>query len=134
MVVLFLTNEEQKALSDDVRSKCPVQPETLTYQDTEEQRASRMRTMSVKSPELRHLQQEAKTKVFDPDEIAKLAESVDFSKLEKHDLMELAFAWGPDVFTVLIAQALPNIQTEKDIADLSALTDIRHGLLLAMNR
>jgi hypothetical protein len=134
---LYLLDNEQKffsSLPEAVRKGAKVEKETIQFQDSEFHLDIRMRNVKLEHPALKKLQKEAQEKTFTPEEVAKMAETVDLSKLSKDDMVELAFAWGPDVFSLMIAQALPLAKTADDVATLASLTNIRHGLLHSLTR
>ncbi len=137
MPTLHLTDAEQKlfdALPADVQAHATVERETLTFTDTDQHRESRLRQMHLKNPALHAFQEKAKSQTFTADELIDMAESVDLSSISKDDVMELAFAWGPDVFRVLIAEALPAVKSGQDLQEVADLSSLRHGLLLSFNR
>jgi hypothetical protein len=137
MPTLHLTDAEQtlfEALSADLQARATVERETLTFTDTDQHRASRLRLMHLKNPVLKEFQESAQSKTLTADELAELAGTIDLSSISKDDVMELAFAWGPDVFRVLIAEALPEVKTGQDLQEVADLSNLRHGLLLSFNR
>ncbi len=134
-ITLYLTKEEQKmfgALPQNVRSAWSVETETLTFADSAEKRAIRMRNLSVKHPALKKLKETAGN-AGEKEALAQ-AQSIDLSGLSQDDVMELAFAWGPQMFTDMIAAALPSVATAEDVDAVANFLIIRHGLLQAMNR
>ncbi len=136
MPTLHLTVAEQallETLSAELRAKASVELETLTFVDNDQHRESRLRNMQLQDPTLKRFQDEAKSKAYSPEDLLKMAETVDLSSISKDDVMELAFAWGPDVFTSLIAEAIPAAKTGQDLQEIADLSDLRHGLLLAFN-
>ena len=132
---LYLTTDEQKVFAkvpEKVRKGAAVETETLMFKDTTEHLEARMRELKLQHPALKKLQQDAKKQKFTQEDIAKLSATIDLSDLSKDDLTELAFAWGPGVFTGMIAMILPAVTTTEDLADLGNLAGLRHGLLLAL--
>ncbi len=137
MITLYLTATEQSlftALPADLRDKASVEVEMLTFVDNDKHRESRLRSMDLKDPTLKRFQDEAKVKAYSPADLLKLAETVDLSSIAKDDVIELAFAWGPDVFVALIAEAIPAAKSGQDLQEIADLSVLRHGLLLAFNR
>ncbi len=134
---LYLTAKEQAVfakLPQDVQGDWKVEIETLTFEDSDEQIETRMRNLSLEHPELKKLQEKAAKTKLTQKEIAELAQTVDLSSLSENDLMELSFAWGPNVFTTMIAAMFSEAFSRDSVQDLAQLSRIRHGLLLAMNR
>lgn len=137
MPTLHLTAAESALLDQlpaDLRVKASIEVETLTFTDTDQHRESRLRAMSLKDSTLKRFQDEAQTKAYTPDELIELAGTIDLSAISKDDVMELSFAWGPDVFTAMIGEAIPVVKTGQDLQEVADLSDLRHGLLLAFNR
>lgn len=134
---LFLTSAEKaafQALPESVRTQYEIKDESLTFQDSEEKIQTRIRNMNLQHPELKKLQEQANSKKFTQEEIANLMQSVDLSELSEKDLLEVAFAWGPDVFTSLIAVALPKVASSEEMQPVAHFAHLRHGLLLALTR
>lgn len=134
---LILTTAEKKifaALPQELRRDFAIEAEELTFKDSDEKRAIRMRNMKVSNPALKKLQEQGKKKQFTEAELKKSAETIDLSGLGEKDVMELAFAWGPEVFTLMIGVALKGAKTADDMSAALGLTRLRHGLLLAFNR
>lgn len=111
-----------------------VKEETLVFVDTASHRNARMRNLKLENPVLKKLQQESKKKEYTEADIAALAGSIDLSSLSPHDVEELCFAWGPDVFTKMITEALRTAPPVENLLQVGQLAAIRHGLLLALNR
>ncbi len=134
---LYLTADEKKifdTLDKKVTTGASIEMETQTFEDTNEKRAIRMRNLTVQNPSLQKLQLEMQTGQFTENELATKAESLDLNSLSQDDVMELAFAWGPDVFSTMIQAGLPAAVSQDDLESLAQMAAIRHGLLLAMNR
>ncbi len=134
---LYLTAEEKKMfknLPDSVQKSVAVEDESLTFKDSDEKRAVRMRNVSIQHPAYKMLQKQTKSKKPTEKMINDMVASADLSGLSEHDVMELAFAWGPDVFTVMIAVALTNAKTQEEIVNAAGFSRLRHGLFLALNR
>lgn len=135
--VLYLTKAERavfEKLPEAVRGGVKVEEETLAFTDTEEKMAVRMKSMKISHPGLKKLQDESQKKKLSAEEVAKLSETMDLSGLSKEDLTELAFAWGPTVFSLMISMALQGVNTPDDAFALSQLSYIRHGLLRSFNQ
>lgn len=135
MPVIFLTMEERKAfekLPEAVRMGVKIEEEQKAFIDSDERREVRMRNLKLEHLGLRALQEQAQKKKFTAEEVGKIAENIDLSGLSQNDLVELAFAWGPDVFTQMIAAALPAVSSSDDLAEVANLAGIRHGLLLSL--
>lgn len=131
---LYLTKDEQTILHKlpaGVMGDWKLEEETLTFTDSEISREVRMRNLKLEHPALKKLQEEAAGKNYTKDDVAKMAESIDLSGLSEKDLIELAFAWGPDVFSAMIATALPAITSVEELGEVAQLAGIRHGLLLS---
>lgn len=135
MPTIFFTAEERKVLEklpEGLRAGVKIDEEQKTFTDSDERREVRMRNLKLEHPELRALQEQAQKKKFTAEEIGKIAESIDLSGLSQNDLIEIAFAWGPDVFTQMIAAALPTVSSSDDLAEVANLAGIRHGLLISL--
>ncbi len=134
---VYLTSEEKAMfdqLPDNVRSGCSVETETMTFKDSEEKRAIRMRNMKVTDQRLIKLQRETQV-MKSPEALKKAIETFDLTTLPRQDLVELYFAMGPEALSLLIENALEVLrQGEEDASGLSAFTRIRHGLLEAMQQ
>lgn len=136
MIPLFLTAAELKLfekLPDAVRAGAKVEEEKLTFTDTAERMEARMRNLKIEHPALKKLQQESAGKQYKPEDIEKIAETIDLSGLSQPDLIELAFAWGPNMFTTMINAALPAVTSIEGLTEVAQLAGIRHGLLLSLS-
>ena len=137
MPTLHLTPAEQAIfdrLPDEIRDGARVEPETITFVDSDAHRDSRMRHLHLETPVLKEYQDQAATLRFTAEQLIEQAQKLDLSSISKKDVMELAFAWGPDVFTALIGEALPSVKTVQELQEIADLTDLRHGLLLSFTR
>lgn len=135
--ILYLHADEKKLwekLPKTMTSEWVVKAETVTFADTPEKMQVRMRNLSVDHPALHTLQLQSKKKKFTKAEIAKIIDTVDLSGLSEKDVLELAFAWGPDVITTMISGALSAAQSANDVCEVAHLFVLRHGLLLALKR
>jgi hypothetical protein len=132
-LLLNLTAQEKEVfakLSPEVQKAAKVEMETLTFEDSDEKLGARIRNCKLQHPELKKLQE--RTKPVSPKEMAEITKTINLDNLSKDDFTEIAFAWGPNMFTAMLSIALPATTTEQDVAGLSRLTHIRHGLLLSM--
>lgn len=131
MPTLHLTPDEQEifsALPGDIRADVVVVPEKITFIDTDEQRAVRMRTLVIKNPAL----QELKPKLAAANagwQLVEYAREFDFASLSKEELIDLYYTMGPDPMTAMIEHLLREVQCAQDIEDIAPLTFIRHGVL-----
>lgn len=134
---LYLTADERKlfdALPTSLTKGWKTEEEKWQFQDSREKMQARMRNLHLNHPALKQLQRKAKVEKYSPEEILDMANTIDLSGLTESDILELAFAWGPGVFTDMIHAALNNAFAVDSIDDLAHLTCIRHGLLEAVNR
>ena len=132
---LYLTKEEQKVfekLPEVLRAGVRIEEEKIMFTETSEGLEVRMRNMKIEHPVLKKLREESKSKKQTSEDIAKIAESIDLSNLSKNDLIELAFAWGPTMFTHMISLALPAVASPEELIDVGNLAGMRHGLLLSL--
>lgn len=133
---LYLTKEEREMfdkLPAAMKAGWTVETETLKFVDSDEKRAIRVRNLKFQNPAMQKLQSQIQ-KAASEKEALELAQSIDFPSLSQDDVLELAFAWGPEVFTDMIAAAMPLVSKDGDFASVANLAMLRHGLLLAMTR
>lgn len=132
---LYLTKDEQKILEKlppGVMGEWKLEEEKLTFTDTDVQREVRMRNVQLEHPALLKMQEKSQSKKYTAEDITKIVETIDLSGLSEKDMVELAFAWGPDVFTAMILAALPAAATAAELGEVAQLAGIRHGLLLSL--
>ncbi len=136
-IALYLTKEEQKvfgALPEKLRTNVRVEDEKLSFIDSEESRMDRMRAMTVKHKDLQKIREQAATRKFTQADVEELSRTLDLSDLDQDDFLELAFAWGPEVFSWMIGFGLPASQSPDDLREIAELSTIRHGLLLSLTK
>lgn len=134
MHTCYFTAEERalfERLPREVRDGWSVEEETGTFVDTPERQAVRFGQMRLKSRRLRALQQQA-PKIASAEELERLIDGTDLSRVPSRDLMELFFALGPNVVTAIIADVLPAVRTTKELRDVAFLTTVRRHLFTAL--
>lgn len=134
MPQIHLTAGEQKIFSklpEMVRKGFEVREETLRFQDSDDKRAVRMRNLKLKSPILLAFQKKS-ANLKTVDDLKKAAETLDMSAIPQEDMIELYFAMGPGVVSVMIAAALEDAKTAESVGVIAGLAFIRHGLFLSM--
>lgn len=132
----LLANEKRAftALPEALQRATVVEDESLTFSDTKERRAIRMRNLKLSHSALKKIQRQSKQNKLTQKDMTTIVDTTDLSGLSEKDIIELAFVWGPDFFSVMIVAALANAKTAEDIENAAGLSDMRHGLLMAFNR
>lgn len=133
MQTLFLTPQEEAVfarLGADIREGWNIAAENLVFEDSPMKLHLRLGLLRLHDPALLKLRERVKT-LQDPKTIAEEISSIDHSLLLHDDLAALFFAMGSGVLTELIALLLPAAASDKDLADLAALTFIRHEILVS---
>ncbi len=133
---LYLTSSEQALydnLSVDMKDGWEVETEELTYDDTYEQQIIRLSLVRLHDPSLIALRDKA-AQSSSLEEVAGLIRTVDLKMVEEDDLAELCFAIGPSALSHLISLLLTQVQTDKDIEGVTALSVIRHAVLRSLQR
>ena len=135
MATLYLTKDERaifEKLPADAKKDVEVIEETLTFIDSEQKMTIRIRNMDAGSPALANIQNQAKN-AKSPAELLSLAETVDFSSLSEKEATELYFAMGPNALTIVIVSTLSGVTSADQMLAVSALTAIRHSLLVSLS-
>jgi len=128
---LHLSQKEQElfnGLSEDFKEGWTIQPEALSYADTESKRAIRLSLLHLHTPGLLDLQESVR-KSKNKEEFQKALEETDLSVITEGDLYELFFALGPEPMFPLVEYLFSKVETDEDMMVISAMTNLRHGLL-----
>jgi hypothetical protein len=131
MTTLFLTGEEQKlfdGLSKELQNGWKTEEETLTYEDSDEQRKTRLQLMRFTSPALVHLKTKL-TAAGSAQEVQQLIKGLQQSDITEHEWLELLYGVGPDVISLLIQTMLQAAKTDEELELVMALTALRHEIL-----
>jgi hypothetical protein len=132
--VLHLRPEERKifnSFTDTLKDGWKVEEENRTYEDTAEHRQMRLSLLRVRDPKLLTFLTEAQ-KEKSPAALAELVHATDLAGVAESDLAELFFALGPATLSMIIEKLLREAKKDEDLADIAALTEIRHSLLSSM--
>ncbi len=135
MHTLHLTKEEQKLfakLSPDLTKDLSVEAETLSYEDTPQRRAIRLKLLKVQDSSILAFLESAK-KAKDNEGFIEAVKSVDLTKMSSDDLSELFFAIGPDAIGVILHGVLLAAVSRQDLDVAVSLSTIRHGVLEAFS-
>lgn len=133
MNTLFLTSAEQPVfanLNSSLREGWTVTPEELTFADSPFKFRMRLELLRLHDPSLVALRERVK-QMNDSAAIAHELTSIDPKLVLHDDLMSLFFTLGSGILSLLIGELLADVATDKDVQDLSALTFVRHEILLS---
>ncbi len=136
MPSIHLTKEEQKKFAP-YQAMLPkgwdVQQETLTFDDSREKHAARIRNLHITYKPLLEAMRKAQA-IGKTDDLIALSATIDLSKVPESELLELYFAMGPKAFTDVLAMMLAQgLKDEKDMLVFVSDAIIRHKLLESMN-
>lgn len=105
--------------------------EQLTFEDTDYRRHMRMSVMKIHDPQLLTLRSKLYELSAKPEEAQKVLDDLDISTVNDDDMLQLFYAMGPDPLTFMILQLLQPGADDESIKMASALSIIRHVILLA---
>lgn len=134
MHTLYLTKDEQKLfakLPTELTKELSVEQETMTYEDTPQRRAIRLKQLSVTDSSLKKFLETAAFAGSD-QEFSAMITSLDLTKISGDDIAEIMFAIGPDGTGIMILQALEHANSRDAVELACALSLLRHEMLDAL--
>lgn len=132
MHTLHLTEAEAKKFAAHL-SKCTVETETQTFEDSPRRRGMRFELLSVTDPELLKLK-DAMQKAKTDAEMLKALQMLDISKIGDAQFTQMLFALGPDGLSHIIDNLLSGAPTTADIEAACAYSMLRHDMLESLLR
>lgn len=133
---LYLTADEQKLFKKvpaALSKGWEVKDEKLTFVDSSEQYAIRMRNLHISYKPLADAMKKAKS-IKNTADLFALSSSIDFSNVPEKEILEVYYLMGPQVFTdTLNVMLLKGLKTPADIQVFVSNAIIRHELLVSLN-
>ena len=131
MTTLYLTGDEQKlfdALSDTLKNGWKTEKETLTYEDSDEERKVRLQLMRFSSPEMTQLKARLRS-AGSAEEVRDAIKSLDPTKIDEHEWLEVLYGVGPEIISLIISTMLQAAKTDEELELAVAFTGVRHEIL-----
>lgn len=131
MNTLFLKAEEQplfESIRSELREGWNVTVEGLVFEDSPFKFRIRLELLRLHDPSLIALRDRVKH-MDNPTDIAAALTSIDPALVLHEDLLALFFTLGSGILSQLIVFLLKDVASDKDLANLVALTFIRHEIL-----